>query len=150
MFKLSHLPARVATGAFILNSGLSKRSLSEEAAAHLQEEGARSVPQVKQLDPKTFAKVLSTSEISLGAALLAPFVPSWLAGLGLAGFSGSLFRMYLKTEGATQPDGIRPSGQGIALAKDIWMVGIAGTLILDDLMTRKARKAKRRAKKLAR
>ncbi len=147
MFKLSHLPIRAAAGAFILNSGLGKRNLPEEAAAQLQEAGAAGVPQIKQLDPKTFGKVLSTSEIALGAALLTPIVPSWLAGLGLAGFAGSLLKMYFATPGATEADGIRPSHQGTALAKDVWLAGIAGTLVLDDLLGLPARAAAKRAKK---
>jgi hypothetical protein len=39
--------------------------------------------------------------------------------------------MYLKTPGMTLEDGIRPSPQGTALAKDIWMLGIAAALVLD-------------------
>jgi hypothetical protein len=31
----------------------------------------------------------------------------------------------------TLEDGIRPSQQGTALAKDVWMLGIAAALILD-------------------
>lgn len=140
MFKLSHLPIRVATGAFILNSGLGKRKLTDDAAAHLQEMGAASLPKIRQLEPKTFGKLLSTSEIALGAALLTPIVPSWLAGVGLAGFAGLLFKLYLSTPGTTESDGIRPTQQGIALAKDSWLVGIAGTLILDDLLSRRAKR----------
>ena len=34
--RLSHLPLRLTTGAFILNSGLSKRGLPDEAAAGIE------------------------------------------------------------------------------------------------------------------
>jgi hypothetical protein len=44
--------------------------------------------------------------------------------------------MYLKTPGMTLEDGIRPSPQGTALAKDIWMLGIAAALVLDRKPTR--------------
>jgi hypothetical protein len=69
--------------------------------------------------------------MTLGAALLTPFLPSRLAGIGLGIFSGSLFTMYLRTPGMTLEDGLRPSPQGTALAKDIWMLGIAAALVLD-------------------
>jgi hypothetical protein len=36
----------------------------------------------------------------------------------------------------TLKDGIRPSPQGTALAKDIWMLGIAAALVLDRKPTR--------------
>jgi hypothetical protein len=55
--------------------------------------------------------------MTLGTALLAPFVPSRLAGLGLGIFSGSLFTIYLRTPGTTLNDGIRPSPEGTVLGK---------------------------------
>ena len=139
MTKLSQLPIRIAAGAFILNAGLGKRNLPPEAAAHLQEMGARGVPQVKDLEPATFGKVLAGSEIALGSALLFPKVPSWMAGLALSGFAASLLKMYLSTPGLTESDGIRPTQDGTALAKDVWLLGIGGTLVLDDLLSRKKR-----------
>lgn len=135
--KLSHLPARLAVGAFVLNSGLTKRGLPDEAAAGLQQMAEKAFPQFNRMTPAQFGKFISTSEISLGAALLAPFIPSWLAGAGLAAFSGGLVRMYLNTPGMTESDGIRPTSDGTALAKDFWMLGIAGTLVLDDLLRRR-------------
>lgn len=135
--KLNHVPVRLAAGAFILNAGLGKRNLPEEAAAGLQSSAAVAFPQLSEMEPADFGKLLSRSEIALGAALLTPFVPSWLAGLGLAGFSGSLLQMYLKAEGMTEEDGIRPTSDGTPIAKDVWLLGIAVTLILDDLRRKK-------------
>jgi hypothetical protein len=129
--RLSHLPLRLVTGAFILNAGLGKRKLDKDSAAGLQAMAARVIPPVSKIEPEKFGKMLSYAEISLGSALLAPFVPSRLAGVGLGIFSGSLFTMYLRTPGMTMEDGIRPSQQGTVLAKDIWMVGIAAALVLD-------------------
>ncbi|MEO5315197.1 hypothetical protein PV772_13925 [Pseudarthrobacter sp. CC12] len=128
---LSHIPLRLVTGAFILNSGLAKRNLDKESAAGLQAMGSRVIPQISALEPERFGKLLSYAETALGLSLLLPFVPSRLAGAGLAAFSGSLFTMYLKTPGFTLDDGIRPSPQGTGFAKDIWMLGIAVALILD-------------------
>ncbi|HEY9563721.1 MAG TPA: hypothetical protein VIR30_08125, partial [Nocardioides sp.] len=70
--KLSHVPLRLATGAFILNSGLAKRGLPPEAAEGMQGMAANAVPQVKGMQPEAFGKALSTGEIALGVALLAP------------------------------------------------------------------------------
>jgi hypothetical protein len=129
--RLSHIPLRLTTGAFILNAGLGKRDLDKDSAAGMQAMAARVYPPVSRIKPETFGKMLSYAEMTLGAALLAPFVPARLAGVGLGIFSGSLFTMYLKTPGMTLEDGIRPSQQGTALAKDIWMLGIAAALVLD-------------------
>jgi hypothetical protein len=129
--RLNHIPLRLTTGAFILNAGWGKRHLDKDSAAGLQAMAARVIPPVNRIDAEKFARMLSYAEMTLGAALLTPFLPSRLAGIGLGIFSGSLFTMYLKTPGMTLEDGIRPSPQGTALAKDIWMLGIAAALVLD-------------------
>src|SRR5690606_15704823 len=100
--KLSHIPLRLATGAFILNSGLSKRNLPPEAAGTLQGMAANAVPRAKEMEPQVFGRTLSTGEIALGAALLTPFVPSALAGAALTAFGGGLVQMYLNTPGMTE------------------------------------------------
>jgi uncharacterized membrane protein YphA (DoxX/SURF4 family) len=129
--KLRHYPARLAAGAFILNSGLGKRDLPEEAYAGMQDAAAASVPAVKQLPATTFGKALSAGEIALGAALVLPFVPTWIGAAGLAVFSGGLLNMYRNIPKMTEDDGIRPSQEGTGLAKDVFMAGIAGTLLVD-------------------
>jgi hypothetical protein len=129
--KLSHIPLRLATGAFILNAGLGKTNLDRDSAAGMQEMAANVFPQVKQIEPEQFGKYVSYGEMAVGSILLAPFIPSRLAGLALAVFSGSLVGMYLKTPGMTQEDGLRPTPEGTAVAKDVWMLGIALSLILD-------------------
>jgi hypothetical protein len=131
MMRLSHIPLRLATGAFILNAGYSKRNLDKDSAAQLQGMGAKVYPQLARMEPESFGKLLSYAEMTLGAMLLAPFVPSRLAGLGLGVFSGSLLTMYRRIPEMTLEDGIRPSQQGTPLAKDVWMFGIAVALILD-------------------
>jgi hypothetical protein len=138
--KLTHVPLRVTTGAFILNSGLGKRSLEGEAAAGVHAMAVGAIPQLGQLDPTRFARLLSRSEIALGAALLTPFVPSLLAGLGLAAFAAGLVQLYLKTPGMREPGSLKPTQQGIGLAKDMWLVGAGLTLALDDLTHRRRRR----------
>lgn len=138
--RLSHIPLRLATGAFILNSGLSKRDLPSEAAEGLQGMAANAVPQVKTMDPKVFGQTLSTGEIALGATLLTPFVPSALAGAALTVFSGALLRMYLNTPGMTQEGSrFKPSQQGTAIAKDVWLMGVGVSLVIDAWTSRKSR-----------
>ncbi|GAA5148471.1 hypothetical protein GCM10023340_22330 [Nocardioides marinquilinus] len=135
---LSHVPLRLATGAFILNSGLGKRNLPAEAAAGLQGMAANGVPQVTKLSPTAFGKALSTGEIALGAALLAPVVPSTVAGAGLVAFSGGLLNMYLNTPGMTaEGSKVRPSEQGIAIAKDVWLLGAGLTLLASGWASRR-------------
>ncbi|MFG3701073.1 hypothetical protein ACGF5C_24645 [Micromonospora sp. NPDC047620] len=135
--KVSHLPLRVSTGAFILNSGLGKRSLEGEAAQGMHGMAVGAIPQLGQLDPNRFARLLSRAEVALGAALLAPFVPSALAGLGLAAFGAGLVQLYLKTPGMREPGSLKPTQQGIGLAKDVWLLGAGLTLVVDDLTHRR-------------
>lgn len=132
--KLAHLPLRLATGAFILHSGLSKRGLEGEAAAGLQGMAAQAMPSLGEMDAAKFAKLLSTGEIALGVALVAPFVPSFVAGAGLAAFATGLMQLYWKVPGLREPGSIRPTQQGTGIAKDIWLVGAGLTLALDDLL----------------
>ena len=99
------------------------------------------------MEPKKFARMLALSEIGLGAALLAPMVPATVAGAALTGFGGSLIGMYLKTPSMTLDDGIRPSQEGTAVAKDVWLVG-AGLTLLSQGITAAAKsgaKSSRRA-----
>lgn len=141
-------PARVAAGLFILNSGLGKRNMPQEQAEAMRDQGAVGVPPLKDVDANTFGTALAYGEIALGAALLCPKVPGWLAGAGLAAFSGGLLNMYRKTPGMTI-DGIRPTPEGLPVAKDVFMLGIAGTLILESLRSGavSGQKAARRAGK---
>ena len=129
---LAAAPARLAAGLFILNSGLGKRNLPEEAAEGLRDMGAIGVPQLADVPAKDFGRYISYGEMGLGPALLTPTVPGWAAGAALGAFSAGLLNMYRKTPGMTV-DGIRPTQEGTAVAKDVFMLGIAGTLILDSI-----------------
>ena len=127
---LSTAILRAVPGAFILNSGIGKLGMPAEMAAGLQGMAAQGVPPLAKLTPEQFAKFLSYGEIAVGASLLLPFVPTRLAGLALAGFSGSMVSMYLRTPGMTQDDGVRPTQDGTAVAKDTWLLAIAAALVL--------------------
>jgi hypothetical protein len=138
--KISHFPARVATGAFILNSGLSKLNADDDTAKGLHGMASGTFPMVGTMEPRTFVRTLGMGETVLGGVLLAPFIPSWLAGVALVGFSSGLVRMYLKTPGMTREDGVRPTQQGTAIAKDSWMLGIGLGMILDEISDARGKK----------
>ena len=78
---LAHIPLRLATGAYILNSGLSGQGLEGQAAEGLHGMASNAIPAWKRIPPEQFGRILSASEIALGAALLIPFVPSALVGV---------------------------------------------------------------------
>ena len=80
MVKLRQYIPRLAAGAYILNSGLSKRGADEETAQGLHGMAAGTYSFLGDVEPKQFTKTLSTAEIALGAALVAPFVPTGLVG----------------------------------------------------------------------
>ena len=133
---LSHVPLRLATGAFILNAGLGKLKADEQTAQFLHGSAAATYPVFADMEPKQFANLLAVSEIAVGAALLIPVVPASVAGAALTGFGSSLMGMYLKTPSMTEDDGIRPSQEGTALAKDVWLVGAGLTLLTQGLRRR--------------
>ena len=131
--KLRNLPLRLTTGAYIINSGLDKRGIPEEAAAGMQGMAAAAFPQVAQLKPAQFGTALSAGEVAVGAALLAPFVSPIVAGAALTGFSAALLTMYWKTPGMHKPNSPFPTPDGIGVAKDAWMLGIGVSLILGSI-----------------
>ena len=147
---LSTAILRAVPGAFILNSGIGKLGMPAEMAAGLQGMAAQGVPPLAKLSPEQFAKVLSYGEIAVGATLLLPFVPTKVAGLALAGFSGSMLSMYFRTPEMTEADGVRPSQSGTPLAKDSWMAAIALALIIGTGSgSREAKRAAKQAEKRA-
>jgi hypothetical protein len=141
----SEIAPRIATGAFILNSGLGKRRADEGTAAGLHGFAASTYPFLKDVPPATFAKALSTAEITLGAVLLTPFVPTAVAGAALTAFSAGLLGLYLRTPGMTKPGAsVAPTQEGLPIAKDVWMLGIGIGLVTRGVLDRQARAAARR------
>lgn len=137
---IANTALRLVSGAFILNSGINKLRLDEESAAGLQQLAVNGVPQLGSMEPAAFGKMVSGAEIGLGSALLLPLIPSRLAGLGLAAFSGVVLSSYLRTAGMTESDGVRPTADGTALAKDVWLAGIAVALIFGRRSFRQQKK----------
>lgn len=129
--KIRRAPLRLAAGAFVLNSGLTKLSADEATAGGVHGMAAGTYPFLAKVDPKVFTKALSTGEIALGALLLTPLVPAGLAGIALTGFAGGLLGMYLKTPGMRREGTLRPTQEGTVLAKDTWLASIGVALVLD-------------------
>jgi hypothetical protein len=148
--KLRRAPGRIAAGAFILNSGLTKLRGDEDTAKAVHGMAAGAYPVLGKLEPKPFLKVLAASETALGSALLLPLVPARLVGLGLAGFAGSLLGMWWRTPSMHESGSLRPTQAGTAIAKDSWMLAIGAGLLVDDVTTRaSSRRATRRAERAA-
>jgi hypothetical protein len=129
--RIRHIPGRLAAGSFILDSGLARLDADDEMKKRLHQAAGETYPFVADTDPQTFVRALAAGEIALGTALVVPFVPSWLVGLGLTGFAGALVNLYLHAPGARREGSIGPTSQGRPLAKDIWMLGIGLMLVLD-------------------
>ncbi len=147
---LTHIPLRLATGAYIVNSGISKLGADEGTAQFLHGAAASTYPALfKDMEATKFARLLAVSEISVGAALLAPMVPATVAGAVLTGFGASLVGMYLRTPSMTLDDGIRPSQEGTAVAKDVWLVG-AGLTLLSQGVTSAAKSGVKTSKRALR
>lgn len=144
---LTHLPLRLAIGAFFLNSGLEKRTLEEQPAAAYHGMAVGALPPVKHLKPKTFTRLLAASEITIGTALVLPVVPSVVVGAALCGFSAGLLRLYWATPGLHHEGNPRPTQAGVPLAKDLWLFGAGLTMIISDLTSRPRRCDRRPAKR---
>jgi hypothetical protein len=132
------VPARVATGVFILRAGLDMWDAGDEQAATIHQMAAGTYPVLRSIPPRRFARLLSVTELTVGTALLAPVVPTAIAGAALTAFGAGLLGLYLRTPGMRRPGTIWPSEQGIVLAKDVWLVGIGLSLLLEGVEDRRA------------
>jgi len=126
-----NIPTRVATGAYILHSGIGKWSGSEEQAKGVHAMASGAFPFLAKVPPATFLKALSIAEVATGTALLTPFVHNKVAGAALTGFAGGLVTMYLRTPALREPGSIWPTQAGMAVSKDVWMLGIGLNLLAE-------------------
>ena len=106
--KARDLPARIATGGYILHSGLEKWHGDETRAKALHGVASNAFPVLQRIPPERFLRIL-------------------------AGFSGSLLAMYARTPAMRKPGSIWPSQTGVAVSKDVWMLGIGLGLVADGL-----------------
>ena len=139
-FAAWHIPVRLVTGAYILNAGLQKRGADADTAQQLHGFASGTYPQFKDMPPEDFTKLLSTGEIAVGTMLLAPMVPTAVAGAALTTFAGLLGGLYMKTPGMREEGSIQPTEQGTPLAKDSWLLAIGSALVLDGVLHRKKKR----------
>ncbi len=130
----THIPLRLTTGAFILNSGISKLNADADTAQGIHGMATTAYPMFKPMKPKDFTELLAYGEIALGATLLLPKVPSGVAGTALAGFGAALLGVYWQVPGMRQENSVRPTPDGLALAKDSWLVAAGMTLTLQSAL----------------
>jgi len=139
--RVSHVPLRAATGAFILNEGLGRRSIDPKGTAGLVD----AIPPLATAEPATVNKAVAGTEVALGGLLLAPFVPSVVAGAALTAFSAGLLRSrWRSVDRDEEPDKEK------TVAKDLWMLGTGLALVLDGVTDGTRRTAKRTAKRTSR
>ena len=134
---LPEVAPRISAGAYILNSGLSKRRVEDAHAKGLHGMAAQAYPVLADQEPQAFVRRLSTAEIAIGVLLLTPVVPSVVAGGALTAFSGGLLGLYLRTPGVRKPGSLAPSPEGIGLAKDVWLLGIGLGLLAGSVERRR-------------
>ena len=129
---LRDIPPRLATGAYVLHAGMEKWNGGEERAVPLHGIAAGVFPFLRRIPPRTFLRLLAAGEITTGALLLTPFVPNRMAGAPLTAFSAALVTMYLRTPSLHNPHSVWPTPAGIAISKDVWMLGIGLSLRTDS------------------
>jgi hypothetical protein len=131
------VPLRLGAGLFILDSGLGK--LTKDATTATQTHGfaVSAYPPLRNLDPQVFVRVLAAGELALGTALLVPAVPAVVAGLGLTAFSAGLLGLYLRVPGLRREGSLRPTEQGVGIAKDVWLLAIGAAFVVDELEDRR-------------
>lgn len=130
------IPTRLATGAYILHTGWEKWHGGEEQAEAVHGMAAGAFGFLRTIPPATFLKGLAAAEIAIGGALLAPVVPSRIAGASLTAFAGGLVTMYLRTPALRKPGSIWPTPAGIGVSKDVWLLGIGLGLLADRVASR--------------
>jgi hypothetical protein len=135
-----HVAPRLAAGAIILNSGLDKRGADPETAEGMHGMATTAYPVVDEVEPGRFVGTLSKTEIALGSALIAPVVPTGPVAAALTAFSAGLLGLYARVPGMRRPGSVRPTQQGSAIAKDVWLLGIGLGLLTDSLLRRRRRR----------
>ncbi|MGW7196505.1 hypothetical protein [Streptomyces chryseus] len=127
------LPLRLTVGTFFLNSALSKRGTDEATAGRLQQFAATTYPFLGKLDAQKFVRLLSAGEIAVATSLLLPVIPAAVAGVALTAFSVGTLGLYVRTPGMRREGSLAPTEQGTVLAKDVWMLGIGVSLIVEGV-----------------
>lgn len=102
---------------------------------------AGAYPAVAQIEPTRFLRLLAAAEVATGAALVVPFVPLRMAGTALTAFSGALVGLYARTPGLRREGSIWPTQEGIGISKDVWMLGLGLSMLLESRGGRRRRRS---------
>jgi uncharacterized membrane protein YphA (DoxX/SURF4 family) len=124
------LPGRIASGAFILHTGLEKWNGPAEQAEAVHGMAAGAYPFLQSIPPTRFLRLLAAGEMATGALLLSPFVSNAVAGSALTGFAAGLLGMYARTPAMHKPGSIWPTQAGTPVSKDVWLLGIGLGLVV--------------------
>jgi hypothetical protein len=88
---------------------------------------------VRPFSPGQFCQSTSGGDAAAidGETRRADVVPNVVAGAALTAFSAGLLGLYLRSPGMREEGSLRPTQQGMSIAKDVWMFGIGLTLLID-------------------
>jgi uncharacterized membrane protein YphA (DoxX/SURF4 family) len=128
------LPVRVATGVWILHSGIEKWFGDEDQAKFHHAMTISAFPFVRKIPPRRFVRILAACEIATGTVVLAPFISPALAGAALTALSTGLLTLYFRSPKLRKPGSVWPTFEGIAVSKDVWMLGIGLSLVADAVI----------------
>jgi len=104
---------------------------TEERAQALQGAAARAFPFLASIPPATFGKLPAGTEIAPAPPCCCRWCQTGWPVPALTAFSGSLLAMYLRTPAMHKPGERLAAPAGVAVSKDVWMLGIGLGLIAD-------------------
>ncbi len=133
---MQNYPIRFTAGAFILNSGLNKLNGEDDYLEHVFGMAVTAYPILDVVGSTRFAKLFGSLEVLLGTLLLIPLIPDAVAGTVMLPFSAGLVGLYLRIPGMRGEKSLRPTSQGIAMAKDLWLLGISLSLIASQVKSK--------------
>jgi hypothetical protein len=134
--KIRRAPVRLATGAFILWSGVGHLNPDEQTVAEVHGMAAVAYPFLSKVHPKLFTRALAVGELATGGLLLVPIVPAWLAGLALTNLAGGLVGLYARTPNLHRERSVFPTREGLGNAKDTWLAAIGVSLLTDGVLAK--------------
>ncbi len=134
--RMQNYPIRCTAGAFILNSGLNKLNGEDEYLEHMFGMAVTAYPFLDAVGSTRFSKLFGSLEVLLGTLLLIPLIPDAAAGTVMLPFSAGLVGLYFRIPGMRAEKSLRPTSQGIAMAKDLWLLGISFSLVLSQVKSK--------------
>ncbi len=119
-----------------MNSGLNKLNGEDEYLEHVFGMAVTAYPILDAVGSTRFSKLFGSLEVLIGTLLLIPLIPDAVAGTVMLPFSAGLAGLYLRIPGMRADKSVRPTSQGIAMAKDLWLLGISLSLITSQVKSK--------------